>query len=188
MYLLALNCRKIKFQSTSDRINRIFIPAVNTLSLLAEYLSDNDVALIDVHIRNNVMKFPCTPILTVNRLSAIARLYSKLFLRSNHHIREFIVSDILLSNIPVLRQSFVSASLVFLASSSHSYAEEFSDVLDSANWMSEIQTDWDFAVHQFAAKFDIKIESCTKFVSSSIKVTSAIPAYAEFVNEVHRFR
>ena len=180
--------RGIKFQSKSDFVHRIFIPGINTLALLAgeNLIPVDKIKIIDGIVRRNIDTVPCPPILSVNRLKTVSHLYSRIFLDSPN-ICEFIVSHILLSNIPVVRFKFVSDLLLFLASSSADSASDLIDLFDSCDWMTENESEWMPSVIAFANKFHVDIPTSATHAERIILRTKQ-PAYADFVNEVHRFR
>ena len=189
----------VRFQSKQDRVSRFFIPAINTVHVLAAgipgLLSEPQAVqfLIDV-VEPSLTAIPCQSILSVNRLRAVSKLYS-LFALNNLTVMTFLLEKVVMSNVPVLRHAFAMDILAQLTASGAN--DDLIDIVDDANWLSEEVVSWIDAARAVASAAGVADQEIDWVLSTSgpsaelkckVDKTGGTPAYAELVNEMHRFR
>jgi hypothetical protein len=188
-----LRCNeRFRFASNQDRISRIFIPTLNTMSMLVargvlDVSSEQIRTLHTETIAPDLENFHCPTILGVNRVRAVCRLYSR-YAHADSKFLKFIIQHGLISRVPVLRYS-VAMELLTSTTCLADADDDMIEVLDTTNWLSEDVSEWMPSVEKLASQAHISdVLNMPSSQTVSQEAKSRRPAYAEFVNEVHRFR
>lgn len=191
MTLLRCN-ERFRFASNQDQISRIFIPTLSTISMLLargvlDVSSEQIQTLHTETIAPAIANVHCPTILGVNRVRAVCGLYSR-FAHADSELFKFIIQHGLLSRVPVLRYS-VAMDLLTSTTCLADAVDDMIEVLDSTNWLAEDVSEWMPSVEKLATQagiFDVSNMHVSPTLNEEAKPRR--PAYADFVNEVHRFR
>ena len=177
-----VNAKNRRYQSKSDFIHRGLCPAVNLLSLLAPVL-DHSEFITQVHIPHIV------PAVTrgfhLDLLRSVSRLYTQFLLSTERVMAEFFVNEILASPVPKARIAAAGDLIRFLVTRDE---EEMVDIVDSADWLSEDETDWRNAADKIAEFIGVGISVKPPVLRKEAREPrKEIEGYREFIKETYRY-
>jgi hypothetical protein len=177
----SLISKEFRYQSKSDFTHRALVPAIHFLSLLSEILSPEDlveklhIPLIVPTVRRGF---------NLELFKAVSKLYS-LFLASHKSaLLSFFVNEVLSSAVPKVRITAAGDLMRVLLNADEN---ELVEVVDSADWLSENDSDWLDAARRVADRLGVAIEVKLETRGRDREVKQEKEGYYEFIKEVYRY-